>query len=124
MSHIVSIRTRVTDALALAAACRRLGLPEPAAGTATLYSGQATGLVVQLPGWHYPVVIDQLSGEVKFDNYNGAWGSQSELDKLLQGYAVEKARIEARRAGHTVTEQSLADGSIKLTIGVGNGGAA
>ena len=31
----------------------------------------------------------------------------------------EKARIEARRAGHTVTEQALSDGSIKLTIQMG-----
>ncbi len=123
MSHIVSIHTRVTDPLALAAACRRLGLPEPALGTATLYSGEATGLVVQLPGWHYPVVVDTASGEVKFDNYNGAWGSQSELDKLLQAYAVEKTRIEARRQGHTATEQRLTDGSIKLTLQVGAGGA-
>ena len=123
MSHIVSIRTRVTDPLALAAACRRLGLPEPASGTVTLYSGQATGLVVQLPGWHYPVVVDTASGEVKFDNYSGAWGSQSELDKLLQAYAVEKTRAEARRQGHTLTEQRLTDGSIKLTIQVGAGGA-
>jgi hypothetical protein len=124
MSHIVSIRTRVTDPLALAAACRRLGLTEPTTGTATLYSGQATGLVIQLPGWHYPVVVDAASGEVKFDNYNGAWGSQSELDKLLQAYAVEKTRVEARRQGHTLTEQRLTDGSIKLTIQVGTGGAA
>lgn len=124
MSHIVSIKARVTDPAALAAACRRLGLAEPVQGTATLYSGQAAGLVVNLPGWHYPAVIDVASGEVRFDNFNGAWGSQSELDRLLQGYAVEKARIEARRAGHTVTEQPLSDGSIKLTIGVGNGGAA
>jgi hypothetical protein len=61
---------------------------------------------------------------VRFDNYNGAWGAQAELDKLLQAYAVEKARIEARRAGHSVTEQPLSDGSIKLTIQVGTGGAA
>jgi hypothetical protein len=77
---------------------------------------------VQLPGWHYPVVVDTGSGEVRFDNYNGAWGSQSELDKLLQAYAVEKTRVEARRQGHTLTEQRLTDGSIKLTIQVGAGG--
>ena len=124
MSHIVSITTRVTDPLALAAACRRLGLQEPTAGTAALYSGQATGLVVQLPGWHYPVVVDPAVGEVTFDNYNGAWGSQAELDRLLQAYVVEKTRAEARRAGHTLTEQRLTDGSVKLTIRVGNGGAA
>lgn len=33
--------------------------------------------------------------------------------------AVEKARIEARKRGHSVMEQSLADGSIKLTVQIG-----
>jgi hypothetical protein len=33
--------------------------------------------------------------------------------------AVEKAAIEARRRGHSVVEQALPDGSIKLTINVG-----
>ena len=32
---------------------------------------------------------------------------------------VEKARIECRCKGHTVTETKLTDGSIKLTIQVG-----
>ena len=34
-------------------------------------------------------------------------------------YAVEKAKIEARRRGHVCTEQRLSDGSIKLTVNVG-----
>ena len=119
MSHIVNIKTQIRDPAALTAACRRLGLVEPTSGTAKLFSGQATGLVVNLPGWMYPAVVDTATGEIQFDNYNGAWGSQSELDKLLQGYACEKAKIEARRAGHAVTEQHLADGSIKLTVHVG-----
>lgn len=121
MSHIVSIKTKVTDAAALSAACRRLGLEEPMQGTARLFSAEATGLIVKLPGWHYPVVANITSGEVQFDNYNQAWGKQSELDKLLQAYAVEKAKAEARRVGHSVTEQALADGSIKLTIEVAGG---
>ena len=124
MSHIVTIKTRVTDAAALSAACRRLGLAEPVHGTAQLFSAPATGLIVKLPGWNYPVVADVATGEVKFDNYSGAWGKQSELDKLLQSYAVERTKIEARRVGHTVTEQPLTDGSIKLTIQVATGGAA
>ena len=33
--------------------------------------------------------------------------------------AVEKARIESRKQGHTITEKQLADGSVKLTINVG-----
>ncbi len=119
MSHIVSITTKLRDATAVAAACRRLNLPEPTHGTVELFSAQATGLMVRLPGWTYPAVIDTGSGEVKFDNYGGSWGKQTELDKLLQAYAIEKTRVEARRVGHTVTEQALADGSIKLTVSVG-----
>jgi hypothetical protein len=121
MSHIVSIKTRVNDPAALAAACRRLGLGEPTRGSAELFSGHAAGLLVKLPGWHYPVVVDPAKGEVRFDNYNGAWGAQTELYKLLQAYAVEKARIEASKSGHCVTEQALSAGSIKLTIQVAGG---
>ncbi|HET6249747.1 MAG TPA: hypothetical protein VFE47_18805 [Tepidisphaeraceae bacterium] len=123
MSHIVSIKTKVTDPAALSAACRRLGLEPPVQGTATLFSSQVTGQIINLPGWNYPVVADIQSGEVKFDNYGGAWGQQEELDKLLQAYAVEKAKAEARRVGHSVTEQALSNGSIKLVIQVAGGAA-
>ena len=58
MSHIVTIKTEVRDPQAVASACRRLGLPEPVHGTATLFSGEATGLLVKLPDWLYPVVLD------------------------------------------------------------------
>ncbi len=119
MSHIVTIKTEVRDPAAVAAACRRLGLPEPAHGTARLFSGEATGLLVKLPDWLYPAVVDTATGRVRFDNYNGSWGRQEHLDRFLQAYAVERARIEARKRGHSVVEQSLPDGSIKLTIRVG-----
>jgi hypothetical protein len=121
LSHIVTIKTEVRDQAAIGAACRRLGLPEPVHGAAQLFSGEATGLLVKLPDWLYPVVVDTTTGQVRYDNYNGAWGDQAQLDRFLQIYAVEKARIEARKKGHQVTEQSLADGSIKLTIRVGGG---
>lgn len=123
MSHIVEVKTQVRDVLAVRAACRRLGLAEPVQGTAKLFSGEASGLLVTLPAWQYAVVIDTASGEVRYDNFGGRWGEQKHLDALLQSYAVEKAKIEARRKGHVCTEQQLADGSIKLTVQV-NGGAA
>jgi hypothetical protein len=121
VSHIVSIKTEVRDTTAVAAACRRLGLPEPAHGTATLFSGQATGLLVKLPGWLYPVACDTATGTLRYDNYEGLWGPQEHFDKFMQCYAVEKAKIEARRRGHSVVEQTLPDGSIKLTVTVGGG---
>ncbi len=124
MSHIVTVRTQVRDPIALAAACVRLGLAQPTQGKVRLFAAEATGHIVQLPGWTYPVVLDTTSGEIQFDNYNGSWGDTKELDRLLQAYATEKAKAEARRVGHSVSEQALADGSIKLTIQVGIGGAA
>jgi hypothetical protein len=116
MSHIVSIQTKVQDPSAITAACARLKLAAPVQGTAKLFSGEETGLIVQLPDWQYPAVIDTQTGVVKFDNFNGHWGDQQHLDKFLQMYAAEKAKLEARKKGFTVSEQSLNDGSIKLQI--------
>ena len=119
MSHVVTIKTEVRDPQAVAAACQRLDLPEPILGTVTLFSAEAAGLLVKLSGWLYPVVCDTASGELRYDNYGGSWGLQEHLDRFLQRYAVEKAGIEARKRGHSVVEQVLADGSIKVTINVG-----
>ena len=102
MSHVVSIKTQVRDAMAVAAACQRLGLPPPQHRCVKLFSNTAEGLAVELPG---------------------CWGDQKRLDAFLQAYAAERAKIEARKKGYSVTEQSLQDGSIKLTIQV-TGGAA
>ena len=119
MSHIVTIKTEIRDANAVRAGCQRLRLPQPVQGTHRLFSRQATGLGVQLPDWRYPVGCELDSGQLKYDNYNGRWGEQRHLDAFLQSYAVEKAKIEARRQGHSVAESQLADGSVKVTINVG-----
>ena len=121
MSHIVEIQTEVRDAAGVRAAANRLKLPVPTHGTTKLFSGEVTGLAVQLPDWTYPVVCDVKTGTVHYDNFNGQWGDQQHLDSFLQAYAVEKAQIEARRKGHTCTEAQLADGSIKLTVQVAGG---
>jgi hypothetical protein len=121
LSHIVTIMTEVRDHVAVSAACRRLQLPPPLVGSAQLFSGEVSGLIVRLPDWTYPVVVNTTTGQVHYDNFHGAWGDQAQLDRFLQIYAVEKARIEARKKGYQVTEQALSDGSIKLTIRVGGG---
>ena len=97
----------------------RLGLPEPVHGTAKLFDGEATGLLVKLPGWLYPAVVHVETGQVRVRQLQRAWGRQEHLDRFLQRYAVEKARIEARKRGHSVVEQALPDGSVKLTVTVG-----
>ena len=119
MSHVVEIKTEVRDEQAVRAACVRLQLAPPEHKTVTLFSATAAGLCLQLPGWQYPVVCNLQSGSVQYDNYHGAWGKQAELNRFLQGYAVEKAKIEARKKGHSCSESHLDDGSIRITVHVG-----
>ena len=122
MSHLVTVKTEVRDAAAVRAACQRLQLPQPVQGTHRLFTSSATGLGVQLPKWRYLAVCDLGTGQVLYDNFKGNWGDQRQMDAFLQAYAVERAKAEARRKGHQVTEAKLSDGSIKLTVQV-NGGA-
>ena len=119
MSHIVEIKTEIRDEQAVKAACVRLQIPTPEHKTVRLFNATATGLCVQLPGWSYPVVANLQTGQLQYDNYQGHWGEQSRLNQFQQAYAVEKARIEARKKGHAVSETRLQDGSIRVTIRVG-----
>ncbi len=119
MSHIVEIKTEVRDEQAVLAACSRLKLPQPTLRIAKLFSASAAGLCVDLPDWRYPLVCELKTGRLSYDNYNGHWGEQRELNRFLQGYAVEKAKLEARKKGHTCFETHLEDGSIKVTVRVG-----
>ncbi|QEF97880.1 hypothetical protein Mal15_19260 [Stieleria maiorica] len=119
MSHIVEIQTEIRDAAAVREGCNRLGLQPPSEGTFKLFSKTVSGLGVQLRDWRYPVVCELNTGKVQYDNYQGRWGDPKRLDEFMQAYAVERAKLEARKQGHSVREQQLADGSIKVTVQVG-----
>ena len=119
MSHIVQIKTEIRDEAAVQSACKRLHLPKATQGTFDLYNSTEVGLGIELPHWKYPVVANTETGELRYDNYNGRWGAQEFLHRLIQMYSIEKAKIEARRKGHSVTEQRLDDGCVKLTVAVG-----
>ncbi|MEQ8208267.1 MAG: DUF1257 domain-containing protein [Lacipirellulaceae bacterium] len=119
MSHIVTISTQVRDPIAIEAACSRLKLSPPNQGTHRLFNDSIAGLAVLLPDWKYPVVCQTGTGQLRYDNFNGRWGDPARLDQFLQSYAVEKAKLTARRQGHAVAEASLPDGSIRLNVAVG-----
>lgn len=74
------------------------------------------GLLVQLPGWKFPVIINTKTGEAKMDNYNGVWGAQVELEKFTQLYGVCKATMEAQRRGLRVIRNVQPTGVIRLQI--------
>ena len=120
MSHIVQIQTEIRSEAAVQAACKKLQLPPAKRGTFELYNSTETGLGIELPKWRYPVVANLESGDLRFDHYEGRWGEQVHLDQFLQRYCVEAATIAARKEGHSVSEQRLDDGSVKVTVHVGS----
>ena len=120
MSHIVTIQVEVKDFDAIKSTARRLNLKEPIHGKAMIFNTKIEGVIVELGhDWIYPVVCVLETGEVKFDTFNGNWGDEKHLHRFVQQYAVEKVAIESRRHGHSVVEQPLVDGSIKLTVNMG-----
>lgn len=118
MSHTVNIRTQIRDFHAIQAACQRLNLPQPIQGEVRLFDRIAQGIGVQLDGWRFPVCIES-DGNLLFDNFGGFWGLPEKLDQFQQAYAVEKAKLEARKQGYQCMESVLADGSIRLNVLVG-----
>lgn len=118
MSHIVQIKTEVKDEMAVRAACLRLKWEQPVFGNHRVFSVNRDGLAVKAPGWHFPIVCNLNTGAVDYDNYNGNWGEQKYLDQFVQAYTIEKAKLEAAKMGHSVYEEPMADGSIKLTVTV------
>ena len=120
MSHIVTLKVEVQDFEAISAACRRMKLQEPVHGKAVLFEKEVEGVIVQLPEWLYPIVCDLSEKQIKYDNYNGSWGDEKHLNRFVQLYGVEKARLEARRKGYSFEEQELEDGQIKAVIGLGS----
>lgn len=104
MSHTMNIAIEMKDIDALAAACERLGIEMLPYGVHKLFSSnRETGIGVMLTGWSYPVVVKD-NGMVAFDNFNGRWGDEAKLNELKAYYGLEKAKIEARRAGYSVYE--------------------
>ena len=115
MSHIVKSKIEVKNVGCLEKAIEKCGLQNLGNKTHELYGGQrATGIAISLPGWNYPVVINPENGEVKYDNYNGSWGKQQELDKLMQRYSAEVTNEQALMAGFDVQEQQLENGDLEL----------
>lgn len=70
-------------------------------------------------------VVGQADGSFRlvWDFYRGGYGLMDKIgdngQKLVQMYAVEAAKMAARRKGHAVTEQTLPGGAIKLSITMG-----
>ena len=118
MSHVVELEVKVKNPALFADIARGKGFPVRERETVQFYSGSRTGMSVRLPGWRYPVVVDE-EGAVHYDNYNGSWGDIRELHRLMQDYAVEAVKQQALAEGAQVWESVEKDGTVVLRVDVG-----
>jgi hypothetical protein len=142
MSHVTTIDLKIKSLEALKGACERLGLQwKEGQKTYKWYGrymrdyqlpewmkeedlGKCTH-AISVPGAEYEIGIIEREGEVKllWDFWQSG-GLERKLGKgaglLKQAYAVEMAKIQARRKGFSVYEKLSEDGkSIQLTMSRG-----
>ena len=140
MSHITAIETKVKDLASLKAACARLGFEFVEGKTAYEWYGRYVGdsqvpdgmtiedygkcdHAIRCPGAKYEVGVVKVGREyqLRFDSYH-VGGLMEHLGnekagRLVQAYAIEKAKREATRLGRRIVgEQTLEDGSIRLQL--------
>lgn len=118
MSHVINLEVKVKKPALLAEVAREKGFEVREQETVQFYSGSRTGMSIRLPGWRYPVVVDE-EGTVHYDNWNGAWGDTQQLHHLMQDYAVEVVKQEAMAKGAQVWQSVEDDGTVVLRVGVG-----
>lgn len=144
MSHIATIQVEIRDLDCLRAAAKRLGLEWREGQQKYRWYGRSVGdyplptgfaaedlgkcqHAIGVPGKAdaYEVgVVARRDGKpgytLLWDFWSGGHGLQDAVGqdgrKLIQAYAVEVARKQARLGGFVVSEQARADGSIKLVL--------
>jgi hypothetical protein len=137
LSHIVAIK----------AACKRMGWEFAEGQTTFKWYGRYVGdyrefeenlrkisilpenygkcdHAIKVPGAQYEIGLVQKGGQIVplWDfYYTGGLGhvtKENGMGGFLAAYAVEKSKLEARRKGYTVTERTLPNGSVQLSVEV------
>jgi hypothetical protein len=96
--------TTVHDPIALAAACRQLGLAPPVQHAVALHGEKVYGWVIRLPGLRFPLVLDTLSGLVAYHPRDGVFHRFGPIRHLIGRYYALRAQC---RYGHPVRTSQL-----------------
>jgi hypothetical protein len=121
MSHISKIELQVTDLAVLSQACQRLGLELVRGKQSFKWYGKdgVCNHAIRIPNAEYEIGVVAKDGryELSCDFYDPglvkAVGRNGGI--LKQAYAVEKAKIEARKKGYFVLEKQTESG-IRLHV--------
>jgi uncharacterized protein YodC (DUF2158 family) len=127
MSHFTQISAEIRDLEALRVAVTRCGGEIVENAECRWYNGaQRKEIVIKLPGQYDAALERQADGSYRLtaDWYQGHVSQYlgENGDNLLQLYAVEKAKVEGRRRGFTVTERQEGE-DILVTLRDPEGGA-
>lgn len=127
MSHFTQINAEIRDLEALRAAVARCGGEVVENAECRYYYGsQQKEIVIRLPGRYDAALERQTDGSYRLtaDWYGGHVAKYlgENGDSLLQLYTVEKAKLEGRRRGFSVTERQDGD-AILVTLRDPAGGA-
>ena len=116
MSHTATVKVSFENREILKQVCTRLGIKfTEGQHIVNLYSEKiSTNFSIQLPGWKFPVAI--CGDELKYDHYNGVWGSLSELERLQNQYCRDIAIQQAQAAGFGINESVDESGDITLEL--------
>ena len=97
-SHTTRVAVELRDVDALERAAQELGWAFWREREVAFYDRRvAKGPAVQPPGWHFPIVATE-DGLV-FDNYEGAWGNETDVGRLKGAYTLHVARKIAEGRG-------------------------
>ncbi len=97
-SHTVKVKVDYTDPRTLESACKSLGWKWLGLKLHHLFDGDYQGHGFTPQGWEYPAVLD-VSGELQYDTFNGAWGDERQLERLKAEYAIATAEQAATDLG-------------------------
>jgi len=87
--------TTIHDAIALAATCEGQNLAPPVEATVPLDGEETFGWVIHLPGLHFPVVFNTLTGLVTYHRLDGARLRFKQLKRFITRYQCVKAKLLA-----------------------------
>lgn len=127
MSHMSVVGIVIHDISSLERACRVLGLTlRRDRKEATYYNHKKKRCfaVVEVPGTAFEVAVQKnpdgtYSLEADFYGQEGKILEKicgKNLGKILQIYAIERAKVRARQQGYSYHETKMADGSVKLVL--------
>ena len=105
MSHTNRIKGQIKNKSMFIDVCNALGVNMRSGNKHKLYSGEYNGMGITLPGWKYPVIIDD-AGNIIFDNYGGSWGDIKHLHGTMDKYNYNVVEAESLGQGHTVHDIS------------------